>query len=369
MKASEFRRRIADGTLSRREFNRAMAAAGLAAVTVPLVRRPARAAEEQAVYFTWAEYDNPAFFPTYVQKHGANPEMPIFADEEEALQKLRAGATFDVVHPCNNSLPRWRDADVLQAIDTSRLSNWPDVFDSLKTFEGAQDGGKQYFVPVDWGNTSIIYRTDLVDIQEESWTLMWDERYAGKLSMAAAAEESVVIASIVAGAADPFNPTDADIEKSKELLLKQKPLLRFYWDTTTTVEQALAAGELVASTGWNDSAVQLKAQGIPVKFMQPKEGILTYCCGLILTKDAPHYDQAHDLMDAMIAPEAGKWLFEEQGFGHSNRKTFGIVDPQILAERGFPTDPTEFLASGIQFKPHKRLEEISSMFEAVKAGI
>jgi spermidine/putrescine transport system substrate-binding protein len=368
MKASEFRRRIAEGTLSRREFTRVLAAAGLTAVTVPLLRRPARA-EEQAIYFTWTEYDNPAFFPAYVQKHGANPEMPIFADEEEALQKLRAGATFDVVHPCNNSLPRWRDADVLQAIDTTRLSNWPDVFDSLKTFEGAQDGDKQYFVPIDWGNTSIVYRTDLVDIQEESWTLMWDERYAGKLSMAAAAEESVVIASIVAGAADPFDPTDAEIEKSKELLLKQKPLLRFYWDTTTTVEQALAAGELVASTGWNDSAVQLKAQGVPVKFMQPKEGILTYCCGLILTKDAPHYDQAHDLMDAMLSPEAGKWLFEEQGFGHSNRKTFGIVDPQILAERGFTQDPTEFLGSGIQFKPHKRLEEISSMFEAVKAGI
>jgi len=32
------------------------------------------------------------------------------------------------------------------------------VFDSLKKFEGAQHGGKNYFVPVDWGNTSIIYR-------------------------------------------------------------------------------------------------------------------------------------------------------------------------------------------------------------------
>jgi spermidine/putrescine transport system substrate-binding protein len=71
----------------------------------------------------------------------------------------------------------------------------------------------------------------------------------------------------------------------------------------------------------------------------------------------------------MIAPEAGKWLVETQGYGHSNRKTFEVVDDAILAERGLPKDPSAFLNNGIMFKPNKRLEEISGLFEAVKAGI
>ena len=41
--------------------------------------------------------------------------------------------------------------------------------------------GQTYFVPFDWGNSSIIYRTDMVDISEESWGLLYDERYAGKV--------------------------------------------------------------------------------------------------------------------------------------------------------------------------------------------
>ncbi len=368
MKTTEFRSRLADGTLSRRQFNRMLAAAGLTTVTLPLIGRSARA-EDQAIYFTWSGYDDPGFFPGYVTKHGANPDMPVFADEEEALQKMRAGATYDVVHPCNSTIARWIDADVIQPIDMSRLSNWPDVFDSLKKFDGAQRDGKDYFVPVDWGNTSIIYRPDLVDISEESWTLMWDERYAGKLSVAAAAEETVPIAAIVAGAADPFDLTDEEIAKVKDLLLKQKPLLRFYWDTNTTIEQGLASGELVATTGWNSSAVTLRNQGVTVKFMNPKEGLLTYCCGLVLAKDAPHPDAAYDLLDAMIAPDAGKWLIETQGYGHSNRKTFELIDDQILADRGLPRDPVPFLNNGILYRPTGRLEEISSMFEAVKAGI
>jgi spermidine/putrescine transport system substrate-binding protein len=368
MKRSEFVGRLAAGAWSRRRFNQLLASVGLSAVTAPVLRRSARA-EEEAIYFTWSGYDDPGFFPGYVKKHGANPNMPIFADEEEAFQKMRAGATYDVVHPCNNSLPRWLDAGVIQPIDTSRLSHWADVFDTLKTFEGAQRDGKQYFVPVDWGNTSIIYRTDLVDIEEESWALMWDERYAGKLAMAAAAEETVPIAAVVAGAADPFDLTDQEIAKAKDLLLKQKPLLRFYWDTNTTIEEGLASGELVASTGWNSSAVTLKNQGYAVKFMNPKEGIFTYCCGLVLAKDAPNADAAYDLLDAMIAPDAGKWLVEVQGYGHSNRKTFDLVDEKLLAERGLPRDPSEFLNNGIMFKPNKRLEAVSSMFEAVKAGL
>jgi spermidine/putrescine transport system substrate-binding protein len=368
MKTSEFVGRMADRTLSRRQFNRALAAAGLTAVIVPIIA-PQAHAEEQAIYFTWSGYDDPGFFPDYVKKHGANPDMPIFADEEEGMQKLRAGFVADVGHPCNSSVARWYDAGIIQSIDTSRLSHWPDLFEALKTIKNAQQEGKQYFVPIDWGNTSIIYRPDLVDIQDESWTLLWDERYKGKLSVNAGAEETAAITAVVGGAKDPFNMTDEELAKVKSLLLKQKPLLRFYWDTNTTVEAGLASGELVAATGWNSSVITLRKQGVNVKFMQPKEGILTWCCGLVLAKGAPHVDQAYDLLNAMTSPEAGKWLVEQQGYGHSNKKTFDLVDDKTLAERGLPKDPTELLSAGILFQKNARMDEINSMFEAVKAGL
>jgi spermidine/putrescine transport system substrate-binding protein len=358
---------LGSGPLSRRQINRLLAGTGLSLAVMPVMPRASSAAD-QAIYFTWSGYDDPGFFPGYVAKHGAMPESPIFADEEEAFLKLRGGAEVDVSHPCNNSIPRWREAGLLQSIDVSRLTNWPDVFDELKKFEGSPDGDRQFFVPVDWGNTSIIYRTDLVDISEESWTLMWDERYAGKLSMGNSAEETIPIAAILIGAADPFNPTAEELAKIKELLVKQKPLIRFYWDTNTTIEQGLASGELVAATGWNSSAVTLKSQGVSVKFMNPKEGILTYCCGLVLSKNAPNVDAAYDLIDAMIAPEAGKWLIEVQGYGHSNRKSFEIVDDATLADRGLPKDPIEFLNKGVLYRPVKDLEGISNMYESVKAG-
>lgn len=366
METTELLERMTDGTLSRRRFARSLASAGLAMATMPLAPRLLRA-QEQAIYFTWSGYDDAGFFPAYVAKHGGNPSMPIFSDEEEAFQKLRAGFTVDLAHPCSGRIERWRSAGLLQPIDTSRLANWPDVFDALKNLPGANADGRQWFVPVDWGNTSILYRTDLVEVSEDSWTLLWDERYAGRLSIGEDITDTAVIAGLVAGAKDPHDMTDDEIARVRDLLLKQKPLLRFYWSDTTALEQAVATGEVVATSSWNSSASQLRHQGIPVRYMKPKEGILTWCCGLVLSKDAPHPELAYDLIDAMIDPRAGEWLID-YGYGHSNRRTFEIVPEELLADRGFPKDPVKHLQDGIFSKDNKRLDDLQRMFEEVKAS-
>lgn len=367
MDSQDFLTAMKAGRMSRRDILQMLTAAGVTMTMLPVGR--AKAADGEAIYFTWEGYNDPGFHPGYTTKHGAEPEGPVFGDVEEALTKVRGGFKVDVVHPCNLDLKRWRDADVLQAIDTSRLSNWGNLFDSLKKLAYAQgDNGDQFFIPVDWGNTSVLYRPDLFDVKEESWTMLWDERYAGKISMSADATEAVAIAGIVLGVKDPFNLTDEELVKAKELLVKQKPLVRFYWDSNSAVEQALASGELVAATGWNSSVVTLTGQGVNIKYANPKEGIMSYCCGLVLTKDAPHIDKAYDLIDAMISPEAGKWLIEVQGYGHSNTKTFDLVDDKILAERGLPKDPTQFFGQGIFQQPTLNTDKVQKLFEEVKAG-
>jgi spermidine/putrescine transport system substrate-binding protein len=340
----------------------------LAAVAIP-VAGPRVHAEEQAIYFTWSVYNDPDFFPDYVKKHGANPDVVTLTGEEKDLQKLRGSLIVDVAHPCNSSVGHWYEAGFLQPIDTSRLSHWPDLFDALKTLKDARQNGQQYFVPIDWGYKSIIYRPDLVHLEEQSWTLLWDEKDKGKLSVSRSAEETCVIAAIVAGAQDPFNMTDAEIAKVKDLLNKQKPLLRFYWDTNKTVEEGLAAGDLVAATAWNTSIAALRKKGVRVKLMQPKEGILMYCCGLVLAKSAPHLDQAYDLLDALTAPDAGKWLIEQQGYGHSNRKSFDVADDDKLAYHGLPKNPAVLLSTAILLQRNARSSDLNWMFEEVKAGL
>jgi spermidine/putrescine transport system substrate-binding protein len=67
------------------------------------------------------------YFPAYVAKHGALPNFSIFAGEEDTLAKVRAGYAADVMHPCNYSVARFKNAGLVTEIDPTRLSNWKDV--------------------------------------------------------------------------------------------------------------------------------------------------------------------------------------------------------------------------------------------------
>ena len=340
-------KRMQNHDLSRRDFNMALAAVGLTTTMMPLASKSGHAAEGEAIYYTWSGYDIPEIWPAYLEKHGTAPDTPIFGDAEESFVKVRAGYVVDVMHPCSNNVPRWKSAGILQAIDTSRLSHWNDVIPALQALEGTNFDGDQWFVPFEWGQTSVTYRTDLFDLQgeEESWGMLWDERYAGRLSIIDAAEDSWWCAAIYAGI-DTDNLTDDNMKVVLDLLMQQQELLRFRQSDMTTVEQALASGEVVAAMTWNGSPLALTNEGVPVKFANVKEGALTWVCGLVLTSNAPHYDKAHDLIDAMLGTDCGEFLIVDYGYGHSNAKSYDNISEDVLAARGLAKDPMDILSGG-----------------------
>jgi spermidine/putrescine transport system substrate-binding protein len=110
----------------------------------------------------------------------AGLETAIYADEDEAFAKMRAGFKPDVMGPCYYEFPRWQDAQLLQPIDTTKLKNWNKISPALRDLPGMAAGpGKVWFVPHYWGNTSITYRTDLAPeyVRHQSWNILFDPKY------------------------------------------------------------------------------------------------------------------------------------------------------------------------------------------------
>jgi spermidine/putrescine transport system substrate-binding protein len=366
-------RAVRQGLMSRRQFSMMLTAAGVGMATMPLSTTVGHASSEHPMVFTWAGYDDDGFNVKYREKYGSAPNYSFFGDEEEALAKIRAGFTTDISMPCSYKIPLWHSLGILEPIDTSRLSNWDDIIPNLKNVEGTSFDGKPYWVCQDWAQTSIIYREDLVDINEESWGLMWDERYAGRLAMVDSLIDGVMVAAIYGDAKDPFNMTDTEVATTQDLLRKQQPLLAYYSNSQADVEQALASGELVAAVGWNSSYGNLSAEGVPVKWAQPKEGAMTWTCGLCLQTgvEESKLDRAYDFIDAMLSPEAGEYEITEWYYGHSNMKAFDRVSAEDLAARGFPSDPSkfeEFLNAGIFQVPIANEPVLQEIFDEVKAG-
>ncbi|WP_135500904.1 ABC transporter substrate-binding protein [Roseovarius aestuariivivens] len=362
-----------EGKMSRRAFTRSLFASGVAIAAVPMGGRKVLAApEDQATFFTWGGYDIPELFVPYSEEHGELPNFATFGGSEEALTKMRGGYVVDVSHPCNQALPRWVASDLFQPIDTSRLSNWPDVMPGLVNLPGNDaEGGNVWMAPFDWGQTSITYRTDLFELEgEESWDMLWDERYKGQLGSLASGGDAWWCGAIKAGVDFENIDTPEAFDKIAAVMREQRPLIRTYTDDTTTLEQALASGEMVAAMTWNASATLLKAEGVPVKFAEPKEGALTWVCGVMVHKDAPKLDLAYDVIDSLLSVESGKFMINDYGYGHSNAKSFEQFDSETLASLGLSSNPGEILNAGHFQVPQSQEWEtkMNGLFEEIKAG-
>lgn len=337
-------------------------------ISIRLGARGARA-DEQVSFYTLGGLGEEPLFQRYSAKHGGQPNVTYWGDEEEALTKLRGGFTPDVTYCGSYSVARWRDAGVLQPIDPGRLANWSDLIETLKNVSGAVADGSQWLVPMGWGTTSVLYRTDLVEPKEESWALLWDERYKGRLAMIDGVADAVAGAAIYAGI-DPYTMDESAIAKVKEVLVRQRPLLRLYTSDMASLGQAIASGEVVAAMTWNDTYAALKKQGAPVAYMfSPKEGISAWVSCLVLNKDAADLDKAYDLMDSLTDPAAGAFWINQFGYGHANAKSYDLVSDEQLQAVGVPRDASVVLSHGIFQSRMRNEDKIVQMFEQVKAGI
>lgn len=350
--------------LSRRGLGRLLTGSGLTLATIALPRFSATA-HGAPVLYTWEGFDSLDLVQGVHAADGAPPVFQTFVEESEAFENLKAGLAVDVAHPCADTFGHWYDAGLLQAMDVSRLANWPDVFDPLKNIPGSEQGEGRLFIPIDWGTTSVAYRSDLVSEPQDSYALLWDERYAGKLSIGEDATETVMMAALVAGVANPFDMSADELARVKDLLARQRPMLRFYWSDPTVIEEALSTGELVATSIWSDTYRTLRQRKLPIEYLQPKEGILSWCCGFVLTSSATEVDAAYELIDAVLSPTTGvKWI--ERGSNHSNSRTYKMIDEATLVEMGVPRDPTNLLTSSIFLRDYPRLSDYQTMFDEIR---
>lgn len=354
MRKLKFIDKMAQGKLSRREMMAGAAAFGAAFTLMP--RMPQAA--ETLTCLEWSGYDLPDFFGSYVKKYNGPPNFSIFASEEDALQKVRAGFTADIMHPCNYSSGRFRDAGLVKPIDTAKLSNWKDIFPSLQTAQGVVDStGAVIMAPADWGNSSYAYRPDMVEEpykSQESWAIFADEKYKGRVSMNDN-EVAVQISGLLIGYTPDqiFSMVGDDLAKTKDMVVKMVNTSRFLWQDSTEVQQGLASGELVAAYAWNDAPVNLTKQGIPIAYAKPKEGYFTWFCGITILNTGKADDAAqHDFVDAWLSPETGKALIEGSGYGHANMRAFEIADPAVVVAMGIK-DPAEHMKSAILFQTQK----------------
>ncbi len=334
---------------------------------------PAAAAESSLIYMTWAGYDDPAFRTAYTEKYGEGPEFVFYSHTDEGFAQLVAGFEADVAHPCIHDVKKWKDAGLLLPIEPSKVDAWDKLIPGLRDADALMFDGQHWMVPWEWGSSSVIYRTDRVELPQETYRVLTDPAYQGKTSIPDAFDEIYQVAALLAGVEAPLEPLSeeqyAAVEKQMRAIYGN---VRMIWGDPTQLEQALASGEVEVAWGWPNSYSNLVKEGVAVDYMlSPEEGLVTWTCGLARLKNGNAPDEeVYDFINALTSAETGKKLVENFGYGHTNTEGLAMVDPQQLEAFGMAGDPSAFIAEGNLMgpMPEDQRQRLIQIWETIKAG-
>jgi spermidine/putrescine transport system substrate-binding protein len=298
--------------------------------------------------FDWSGYGNGDYYPKLEKKDlwqqyqdatGDTPKFILFENDDAGFTKVASGTHYDVVHPCAYRFKDYVDLGVMQPWDTTLIKNYPDLNPTLEKF-GVIDG-KQYFMVEDWGFIAPLYRADKVEPTEDSWSLLWDDRYKGKISWIDTLE-MLVIAGFYHQVENPWEMSDDELTQMRDFLISKKPLVRFMWNQSYELWQAFKRDEVWIGYSWPDTVGYALAAGMDVVYMQPKEGRITWSCGFGLFNDTQNYYHAHAYVDSWSSTTAAEFLLAYYYYGHANTKadlskipdyivkTFSLNDLSIL---------------------------------------
>lgn len=257
------------------------------------------------VLYSYEETVTDFFLDGYRKQYPqVNLQTAVYGELDEAIAKLRGGYKADVINSCVDYIPILRKLDLIEPIDTSKIERWDDIFPFFRDMPEIQAGeGKVWMVPVDAGLEGIMFRTDKVQ-GADSWNDLWNEEYKGHIVMQDYARNAIAVTALALGYDDPFNLNDEQLEAVKQKLIEQKPLLLNYFDAEEALHEMYKAGDAWISFGWTSNANLLSEdEGIPMQYVSPKEGALSWVCGYSIIKGTEMPNAAHALINHYLDPE------------------------------------------------------------------
>jgi spermidine/putrescine transport system substrate-binding protein len=252
------------------------------------------------VYFNWSEYLDPALIKKFEKQYGVKVRQSNFDSMSSMMAKLRSGNRYDVIFPDQSYAPRLIAANQLLKIDHDQLKNYGNVWDFFKN--PAYDPHAEHTVPYGLYCTGVIWNEDKISSMSDSWDDLFRDDAKGKIYVLDDYQEAIGMANLRNGF--ELSTIDPDeLDKSKQMLIDQKPLLRGY---STDDIQNLINGNAWIHHGWNGDVVNLRNQvknPESYRFEKCKEGIPVGTDTIAIPANAQHPGTALLFIDFMLDPE------------------------------------------------------------------
>jgi spermidine/putrescine transport system substrate-binding protein/spermidine/putrescine transport system permease protein len=306
---------------------------GLALLATPFAfGRSVASGEKVLNLYIWSNYIAPETVRKFEARFGVHVNVDLYDTNEAMLAKVQTGnVSYDLLCPSSYPIETLIHQNLLRPLDHSALPHLSNI--DPRFLDNAYDRGNRYSVPYFWGTCGIAYDRKRV-ATPDSWAVLWDPRYRGRILMLDDPREG--FGSALRWMGESVNATDpAVLRKAEALLLRQKPLVKTY--NASNFEDVLLSRDVWLAQGWNGQFAKVMAVDPDLDYTIPKEGASYFIDSLVIPASAPHPDMAHAFIDWVLEPEVAAEICRTMRYSTPNQAAIPLLPAAIRDNRAiFP---------------------------------
>lgn len=271
--------------------------------------------------YNWGEYisdgedDSMDVNKEFEKLTGIKVKYLNYVSNETMYSQIKsAGVSYDIIIPSDYMIERLISEDMLQKIDTSKISNY-DLIDSK--YKGLFfDEKDEYSVPYNVGMVGIVYNEKLTGADiKHSWNVLWDEKYKDMALNFDNPRDAFMTAQMILG--QDLNTTNkADWDAAAELLKKGKNNLQDY--VMDEVFSKMETGEASIAPYYAGDCLTMMDVNKDLKFFYPEEGTNIFVDSICIPKNAKNVEAALMYINFLLDPDVATANAEYLGYASPN---------------------------------------------------
>lgn len=292
----------------------------------------------------WGQVIDTEFLTDFEKETGIHVNMSYFENNEELFVKLQSSSNhdYDLIMPSDWAAQLLIEKGLIKKLDRTRIHVWDTLYPSLcnRYF----DPGNDYTIPFYWSLFGLGVDTRYWEgtAPEPTWGLIFDERIMPHRIASIEDPRALILISALYlfGRIEQLHTHEVD--RIKQLLLKQKSHVEIYTDSRP--EYILASGVVPLVVSLSGDLLKIMRRFEYIDFIIPKEGGFGIIDSFAIPASSTKDDLIYPFLNYLFRHDIVKKYVDKFDF-------FPAVKVEVEYDERFIhlTEPTQELFKNINF--------------------
>ena len=270
---------------------------------------------------SWGEYIDESLIDQFEEETGITVNYQTVESNEALYSLLKSGAgDYDVICPSDYMISQLMEEGMLEKLDYGKISNFSLIDDRFKYLP--YDPTNEYTVPYAWGTVGIIYDANIVKEEVTSWSVLFDDKYAGDVLLINNSRDAIAIALMYLGYS--INTTDeAEIREAAALIADAMNRGVYQGKVMDEIYGKMEGGNAAIATYYAGDYLSMadnQSDHVDLRFAIPDEGSNWFVDAMCILKDAPNQDEAHAWINFIASTESNLANMDYIWYASPNRE-------------------------------------------------